>query len=279
MQRTTAKLSVFSIFITVLAACALRFFQLLALTDAQTGLVAQNGKSSVVLYIMLMLCFAGTLLYCKGLELKVRTFDFENNGKAVSVGAVLLALSFFADFIHQCYNTYSYLEGASYMEYRYLIPLILSALLALVSSFYFITFSKTANGANYDFRNFTLLHFAPLAWAFTRLCMIMTRLLNAVSDVETGVEFIFLAIFISFMFSFISAVDKKECAATGVFVFTAAALCEVAFVIVLPRVLMIVSGKLNDLFIPDFTAVSYIMLGVFSLILIRDINKRNLKEN
>lgn len=279
MQRTRAKLSVFGIIITVLASCALRFFQLLRFTDSDTGSVTGNTTGTLVLYGLLAVLFLLSLLYCKGLDINVKPFDFENNSKRISVGSALLSVSLFVDFIHRCYIAYTYFESNSYIEYRYIAVLALSGVFALLSCFYYSTFTLTANGSNYDFRNFTMLHFAPILWAFTRLCIIMIELVNVASAVETCVEFIFIVFCISFMFSFASAVDKLDHPASRVLCFTALMTGETAFVLALPRLMMITIGKASMLYNSGFTSVSYIMLGIFSLFLISDINKRNSKES
>ncbi len=281
MQRTRARLSVFLIIITVIAACALRFFQLFKLTDSDTGLVTGSSGTSLIIYSLLALTLGFAVIYAGFDDIKVKTFDFENKNKKILMASFLLMLGFFVDYIHQCYNCCIYFDSVSYVEYTYVIPLIISGLLALMSSFYIFTFMLTVKSSGYDFRNFTVLHFLPLAWGFSRLCVIMTKIVYALSGIESIIELGTLIFSMCFWLNFISAVDKQNFAAAKTFVFSSIMLMAFSTVLVVPRALMIITGNASLLYEKDFTSTAYIMSGIFACVLTLDINKRNnaIKEN
>lgn len=278
MQRARTKLPVLFIALTVVGSCALRFFQLLKFTDHSTGLVDEKNELSLVVYGLLGLSLVFALLYGKTVKDRHCVFNIEKSGKAVYISALVLAVSFFADFIHQCFNCYSYIESVSYVEYTYVIPLIISAVLGLISSFYFIVFYLSSKGTNYDFRNFTVFHFAPSAWAFTRLCVIMSKLVDPLDGIETCMEFVVLVLTICFMFSFVSAVDKKDAGVTCFFTFSCVSLFSFGFVLTVPRILMLISGNIKHLANSDFSVSTYLMLGILAFAVIKDISKKNTKE-
>lgn len=278
MQRARTKLPVLFIALTVIGSCALRFFQLLKFTDSSTGLVENKSELSFAVYGLMGLSLIFSLLYGKTVKDRHSIFNIENSGKTVYVSALVLAVAFFADFIHQCYNCYSYIESVSYVEYTYVIPLIISSVLAVISSFYFIVFYLSSKNTNYDFRNFTVFHFAPPAWAFTRLCVIMSKLVDPLDGIETCIEFLVLVLAICFMFSFVSTVDKKDAQVTCFFTFSCVSLFSFGAVLAVPRILMLISGNVKLLSKSDFSVSTYLMLGVLAFAVIRDISKKNTKE-
>lgn len=276
MQRT--RLPVVLIILTVAASCALRFFQLLRLTDTSTGLVDSSSPTSAGIYICLALCLAFSFWYGVITKKKQAVFDIENSGKSVGFLTLLMAVFFFADFIHQCYNCYSYVESVSYIEYTYVVPLVISSVFAVISCFYFLIFYLSSRGTNYDFRNFTVFHFAPAIWAFARLCVIMSKLVDPIGGIETCLEFLVLILAICFNFCFLSGLDKKKAQVTSLFSFSAVSLSSFCIVLTVPRILMIISGNIKLLVKPDFSTITYLVLGLFALAVIRDISKKNTKE-
>lgn len=278
MQRARTKLPVIFIVLTVAVSCALRFFQLLRLTDSSTGMVESSSSTSIALYACLTLCLAFSFWYGILYKKRQTVFNIENSGKSVGFLTLLMAIFFFADFIHQCYNCYSYVESVTYVEYTYVIPLVVSAVFAVISCFYFLVFFLSSRGANYDFRNFTVFHFAPAVWAFARLCVIMSKLVDPLDGIETCMEFAVLILAICFNFCFLSAVDKKNARVTCLFSFSAVSLSSFCTVLTVPRILMIISGNIKLLAKPDFSTITYLVLGLFALAVIRDISKKNTKE-
>lgn len=270
MQRTRAKIPVLFMIITATGACALHFLQLYRQSDD-----TKNEIYSYLVYLLILAGFAFSALYASFKKDLAKTFDLENGKRSIFWSSAVLALSFFYDFIHQGYNCYSYIISTSYVDYTYVIPLGITGLFALISCFYFLALAMTAKNTNYDFRNFTLMHFAPVIWAFTKLFGIMLQIVDIRVNVEVCCEFILLCVILCFLFSMISGIDKCEASATRVFVFSSLMLAFMASIVTVPRIAMIVIGKAGETEPAVFSSVTYIMLGIFSLTLLFDVNKRS----
>ncbi|MGN1203071.1 MAG: hypothetical protein ACI4RF_07220 [Eubacterium sp.] len=278
MQKTRAKLPVLLMIITVIAACILHFFQLYRQSDGSAEELQNNNFSSYFIYLLIFLGIIFAAVYSVLKKNTAKIFDFENGSNSIFLPSVILALTFFYDFIHQGYNCYSYISSVAYVEYAYIIPLGISGAFALISCFYFFTLAMTAKSLGYDFRNFTLLHFAPVIWAFTKLCGIMVQIVDIKLNVEICCEFILLCVILVFLFSIISAIDRKDEPVGRVFVFSSSMLSFMSCIVGIPRIAIIVSEKESTIGQVTFSAVTYIMLGVFSLALLYDINKRSNKK-
>lgn len=278
MQKIKAKIPVLCIALTVIAACVLHLFQFFAEAGEATIPLVQHDN---IFYIIYALIFLGALfcgLYSLSKKDMAKTFDFENRKNGLFLPSAFLALSFFFDFIHQGYNCYDYVKSVSFIEYTYLIPLGASGLFALVSSFYFITFSLTVKNSNYDFRNFTFLHFSPVIWAFSKLFGIMIKIVDIKENIELCCEFILLCMALYFMFSMISAVDKKDAPASKSLVFSSLMLAFMTFLVGVPRMIVLILGKGELIDSVTFSSVTYVMLGVFALALLLDVTKRSRAE-
>lgn len=274
MQKTRANIPVYLMIIPVIASCVLRFFQLLDFTDKKTGNVIGGGQMSLAVYILLAAAIILDFICVKKKSEFVPLLDFEKGGKAEYAVSAFLAIAYFADFVHQAYNCYSYVSKMSYIEYAYLIPMAISGILALLSCFYFVCFAMTAGGSNYDFRNFTLFHFIPVIWCFSKLIMMMLKIIDVKQNVEGVLEFLLMVFMIMFFFCYISMVDNKG-KISRVFVFFSNAVLIIAAVLVLPRYAIMISGNFGVLSPVDYTGVTYLAAGIFAVTL----SKKALKTN
>lgn len=275
MQKTKAKLPVFLILLTVTAVCVLRFFQLIRDTDTQTGFINNHGNVSFVIYALEFLTILFAALYAKNKNGLTYAFEEDNTSKPLFLSSVLLSVAMFADFIHQCYNCYDYIQSVSFIEYTYLIPLALSGLFALLSCFYFSMFAVCLRRTNYDFRNFIWFHLMPVFWAFTKLFRIMVKILDIRIGVENCLEFLLIIFIFCFLFSFLSAVDNKYKDTSKFLVFSSVMLASVSAVLVIPRYIVLLCGKSSLLNETAYTTVTYSMFGLFALIFLCDILKRS----
>lgn len=268
----------FSLLIVVtIALCGsfIRFLQLLKYTDKQTNLINSNYYLSFVVYGLIFAGIVFCIVYAYIENEKTRKIRLiGNNGVYVSL--ICLCGAYFFDFIHQCCNCYDYLNSTSLIEYHYLIPLGVSGLFALLSCFYFFVVSLTVRETNYDFRNFTLFHFVPIIWAFSRLIIIMVKIIDVRTGIESVCEFMFLAAFLCFSFSAVSAIDKNRNDAGRFFNFSAAALFLFSVILALPRLLVIIAGKYFLLYHETFSSITYLVIGIFALIII--VNSRSEKK-
>lgn len=274
MQKTRAKIPVYLMIIPVIASCVLHFFQLLDFTDKKTGNIIGGGQMSLAVYILLAAAVFFDFVYVKNKTSFVPLLDFEKGSKTEYAASAFLAVAYFADFVHQAYNCYNYISAVSYVEYAYLIPMAVSGVLALLNCFYFVCFAMTAGGSNYDFRNFTMFHFMPAVWCFSKLIMMMLKIIDVKQNVSGVLEFLLMVFMIMFFFCYISMVDNKG-AISRMFVFFANAVLIMAAVLVLPRYAIIVSGNLGVLSPVDYTGVTYLAVGIFAVTL----SVKSLKKN
>lgn len=266
MQKTRAKIPVYFMIIPVIASCVLRFFQLLHFTDKKTGNVSDGAHMTIVVYALLAAAVIFDFIYAKGKNEFLPLLDFEKDSKKEYIASAFLAFSYFADFVQQVYNCYNYISRVSYIEYAYLIPMAVSGVLALLCCFYFVCFAMTAGGSNYDFRNFTLFHFLPVIWCFSKLIMMMLKIIDVQQNVEGVLEFLLMAFMVVFFFCYISMVDNKG-AVSRAFVFFANAVLIMAAALVLPRYAVIISGNLKVLSPVDYTGLTYLAAGLFAVTL------------
>lgn len=266
MQKTRAKTPVYFMIIPVVASCVLRFFQLLDFTDKKTGNVIGAAHMSFSVYILLAAAMIFDFVYVKKKTSFAPLLDFENKSRSEYTVSAFLSFAYFADFLHQAYNCYHYISRVSYIEYAYLIPLAVSGVLALFCCFYFVSFAMTAGGSNYDFRNFTVFHFMPVIWCFSKLIMMMLKIIDIKQNIEGVLEFLLMVFMIMFFFCYISMVDNKG-AISSMFVFFSNAVLIMGTVLVLPKYAIIVSGNYGILSPVDYTGLTYLAVGIFAVTL------------
>lgn len=266
MQKIRAKVMVYLISLPVAVSCILRFFLLLNHTDKKTGLLTDGNNLSLIIYALAFLIIVLAALYSYKKTHLGTLFDLDKGERGEYLSASFLAAAFFADFIYQGYNCYDYFSRVSYIDYAYFIPLALSGLLSLVCCFYFICVGLTANGSNYDFRNFRILHFMPVLWGFVKLLLIMFKIIDIRLDVESTLEFLMIAVMIMFFFCYISMLDNKG-RASRLFVFFAVVSFSLSLILALPRLVIIAIGKYDVLSHIDYFSLSYIAAGVFAVTL------------
>ena len=201
-------------------------------------------------------------------------FDDEHRSKSDYYAAILVSASFFYDFVHQIYNCYGYISKTSYVEYTYIVPLALSGVFALLCCFYFGTVSLSLTGSNFDFKNFTLIHFVTIMWCFLKLLLIMQKLVDFKLDVDCLLEFLTLISLTVFFFCFISSIDKQGEIRKGFILFSILSLIF-SFTLAAPRLLMIIIGKGNLLSNVDYSLITYIVIGAYA----RSLSNKALKRN
>lgn len=273
MKNAGAKFSMLIILISSVLACLFRFSQLLNYTDAGTGLVNEKSNMSYGVYALLLLSVTASAVYSLTKRNMPDVFS-DGVNKKMSAVSVFLAVSFFIDFVHQCFNCFEETQSTAYVEYNYIIPMGLSGAFALLCSFYFFVFAKTMLSHNCDFKNFTFIQFSPVMWAFAKMIVIMSRIVDVKEGVETACEFLFLISAIVFFFCFISAADAKRKGATKLLVFSACAAAVTGAVASAPRIMMLLSGNADKLHGALFTGLVYAAVGIFAAALLYDINKR-----
>lgn len=258
--------SFLAVIITAIAACFLRFFQLIRFTDSQTGLVIGDNALTYIIYGVLSLSVIFAVVYSLLARRCVRKMNFIGN-KSVYASLVILCITYFFDFVHQVYNCLNYVQSTDnqpYIEYNYLLPIAFQALFALLTCFYLIICAKSVRGTMIDFKEFKLFHLVPLAWGFCRLLVIMTEIFD-VESVESFLEFVFVVFYCGFTLCCASSVDDENKLIKPSFSFFALGLFACSFSFSLARILMIISGEYEKLNQVSFSSITYLFIGFFAL--------------
>lgn len=280
MQKTRASLPVIIILPMVIAACALRFFQLLRQTDKSTGqIVAESSTVTVLVYIFIAALFFVSLAIGLRERSLAGAFDFEKESKTIRATSMLLSIGLFYDFVHQCYNCYHYLNNVSYVQYSYLLPLGISGIFALVSAGYFIAVSMSAGKTGVDFMSFKLFHFSPFIWAFAKLFSVLSSLFDFMKNVESCCEFIALGSVLGFFLCFVKAIDERNKSAGRSFLIFGLFSFAVCSVVSVPRIAMMIFVGFDSVSEVIFSAVTYLFLGIFILSLCVDLISRSKKQD
>ncbi|MCC8073020.1 MAG: hypothetical protein LIO62_02715 [Clostridiales bacterium] len=268
MRKIVAKIPIILLFLSVAAASFLHFF-----LYSDSFVNDDGGNATIYVIVLIVISAVLCAIASPGKDSLPTLFDFASK-KQITAVMYLLSISFFVDFLHQGYNCYKYLEQHTYTEYNYLICVAASGVFALFCCFYFIVFSKTVTGSNYDVRNFTALHLSPVIWALLQLFVIMIKIVDINTDYEIFYQFIFLCVFLCFALSLARAVGNKTGKLSRMFCFSAMLNTAMSVIIVLPRWAAFINSGGKAEFTMDYSGVTYFMLGVFSFVLLRDINKR-----
>lgn len=259
--------SFLSVILTSIAACFIRFGQLIKYTDIKTGLVTQNRRLTYALYLLVLLGVIISALYSFKAKKLNRQINFIGN-KSIYVSLLLLCGTYFFDFVHQGYNCYLYLLEAkeqNYTEFNYLIPLALVCLFAILSCYYFAVCAKSVKGTFTDFRKFRFFHLAPLLWGFFRMLAIMTDVFD-IESVESFMEFLFIMFYCGFALCCASIVEDKKHRIKPIHSFFALSLFAISISLSLPRLLMLFAGKYEMLSSVSFSAITYLAVGIFAVL-------------
>ncbi len=248
------------------AACFIRFCQLIKYTDIKTGLVTENRMLTYSLFICILFC----VLICAFYSYKAKELDRQINfigNKSIYVSLLFLCGTYFFDFVHQCYNCYQYIlqsKEQNYTEYNYLISLILVCVFAIFSCYYFGVCAKSVRGTFVDFTKFRFFHLTPFFWGFFKMLMIITDVFD-IESVESFLEFLFVMFYCGFALCCASAVEDKKHMIKPAYGFFALSLFLVSISISAPRLLMVIAGKYSMLSVASFSSITYLATGVFAL--------------
>lgn len=252
--------------------CMIRLIQLLKFTDIDTGLITGAHSLSYIVYAL-----AGLAMIC-GVIYSFLNKDGKipelSNSKRHSMLFLILSISFFWDFLHQCLNTVRYLDSTLIVEYNYTFAVIALGICALICSVYFYMISLTAKGTYYDYRKFNLLHFCVILWGFMKLLILMLNISDIVYGSEYFCEFIFCIMVIISSFCYISILDKKQDNPSKLLTFSALGAISMSIIIALPRLLAHVANKQSLIHKSDFSVLTYLMLAITMLILVIDTAKK-----
>ena len=257
--------------------CFLRLFQLLKYTDRQTGFV---NSAEYITYIIYALLFAG-VIFCIFFSVRIKKRRVQiglADNKSIYVSSVLLSGTYFFDFLHQCFNCYKCFEDNGATRLSHIIFYLLTAACAVLCCFYFSAVSMTAKRMNFDFTRLAVFNFLPIIWAFLKLVLILNEILDIKRSVQSVCEFLFLIAFICFDFCFIAAAEKKNFELTGAMCFFSMTAFMTCVTLSVPRIIALLIGKGDMIDKVGYTAVTYLMAGIFALVLVTANKNDNIEK-
>ncbi|MBR2134461.1 MAG: hypothetical protein IJ851_07120 [Eubacterium sp.] len=269
MPKTKPGIPLLAICLTVAAGCVFQF----------AGLLMRSADSSAseifayLTYFFIALNLISSYVYAIKCRKLVRAVVTDSKSNNLIFATALICAGLLYDFVHQCYNCYSYFENAGYIDYSYIVPVALSGVFALISCAYYIAFYLCVKGTGVDYRNFTAFHFAPLLWAFFKTANLVTQLFDIKSGAQEICHFILLVSLLPFFLCFAAASDKKERGASNSFIMSALFCASMCFIVSAPRLAMFVLGGGNNLEKVTFSSPTYFLLGLFIVAVLRENRK------
>gem|GEM_PF-2258097 len=273
MNQRIKTVPVLLIFAAAFCAGGLYFYQLLRLCNSHTGMLE---KGFTTIYVLYALIFAVILLSVRYAFKRKRTQEsvyLKETSLPVSYACALASAGLLYDFVHQCFNCYRYFDNKGYIDYAYIIPTVLSGIFALLCASFFIALFLTARGTGVDFRRILFLSFAPVVWCAMRIFTKMNNMFDFVKGVEPLLE---LALLISLLIYFAVFISESESSnpASVSFIFQSLITAFLAFLVSVPRLLVMLLAGYKTLYPVDFSCSAYLFIGVFIITLLYDNRKR-----
>lgn len=263
MRKVLSRL--YFVIIALLAVCGAfaRLFQLIKYTNSATGLIVSDYSFSYVIYGLYLAAFALSVMYAASQK------RFDNSlvimgRKKLNVIIMLLAVMFFYDFLHQCYNLYFYITEHDCADWNYAVILGICALSALLCCSYMAMVSRYVSGCHCDLKKLGLFNFVPIIWAFLRLIIIMMKMVDFKEDAGSFCEFLFITFAVCFFFSLIYIFDRQDKKVSFVFYVFALMSFFSSFVTALPELVAAVIGKWSFIYKSQFSSLTYLFIGIFS---------------
>ena len=247
----------FFIYVTVagiITAIPLRVYQLLCITEPETGFYTEKNVTVIIMYALLALCFVLPLAYSLVNKKNVTFSDRSGIRKFEGVAAFLFAAALIADAVSS-YKAFTTLYGGfvmtremptlfSYLNKSGALARLTEAVFALLSAMYFAILGMYDIKDRKGIAKLKLLALSPLVWCIAR---IIHRFMRKISYMKVGdlfFELLMLAVFSLFMLPLaqkLADVDgagkEWKIAAYGV---PTVVLCLICF---LPRLIVAVIGK------------------------------------
>lgn len=249
-------------FVFSFSAAAVRCGQLLLYTDSDTGMIVYGAENTILqFYILTVISVAllGAFVLLSRKELE-GPFEIQSNG-TLSLFSFLAAAGMFYDFVHQCLNCYFYIADNSYVAANRLLPMILTAVFALLSSVYFIFSGISFKNTRYDFRRLWFFRITPVLWAVVNFFVLLTDYSDNIHALETLLKyaaFLFALLFFLFFAIFVDG-EKGKC---GVTVFFGFLYAGISFSLSFGRILCFILG--NEINAEDFSSPAFLFTGLFA---------------
>lgn len=265
--------TVFALFgASVLCAAALRCVQLFSQTDTKTGFVIKEAYLSAgAVYILCIVAAAVCGIFFHKKLAAVDPFS-KNKSKPLFYICILTGAAMFYDFVHQCVNCYDYASRTAHFELNRFAPMLITGVTAILCTFYFIIMGISFLTDKYDFRRFVRFHLVLAIRFIAELLTYLTRYDDGFLAVENNLRCAVLIFGILFSIALIRNIDGSP-AAPRALCFAGLSYAALSFILAVPRgIALICQAELNKV---DFSAVSYLFIGLFAVALTAEALKKD----
>lgn len=237
--------------------------------------VGSNSALTATFYLLLLMGALSIAFSCKKNDRYTNAFDFDNR-LGLNVFSFLAGVGFFVDFISSALGIY-YSAKEPHIALTSFVPLCLSCVLAILSSFYFILMSLSFGGSNYDFRKLRVFHFVPLFWTASKLLGVLDKAIDITDDNTNALKYLALILALGLFYLLATEIDNTD----GAKRITVIALREFSFVGVLyfvSEMQMVVASHFSRSFDEVMLSICILMLSIFIYFFERNIIAHSKQE-
>lgn len=163
---------------------------------------------AVLTYVLIAVSFVYNYVDLKKRDAFAPAFEFDNAYK-LDVFSYLVALGFFVEFISNVATLVKLFLNDNGLVISYIVPLIMCALFALLSSFYFVMVGLSFGTKDYDFRSFKLYHIVLLLWAVFKLMTLFGQVIRITYDVNAVLRYLSIMVLAFFFYYFVAEVENN----------------------------------------------------------------------
>ncbi len=164
---------------------------------------------AVLTYLFISISFIYNYVDLKKRGSFGRAFNFDNAYK-LDVFSYLVAFGFFVEFISNVATLVKLFLDKNGLIISYLVPIVMCALFALLSSFYFVMVGLSFGTRNYDFRSFKLYHIVILLWAIFKLMTLFGQVIRITYDINAVLRYLSIMVLSFFFYYFVAEVESED---------------------------------------------------------------------
>lgn len=261
----------------ILIAVPLRVYQYIKLINPDTGFYDKKDLTVFVVYAVLALGIALPIVFSYIHHKSIPVIDISKNAKPYSVVSLVMALGalvdtfgLFGSFMNLVNDAPKYLSLSDLFEYISAqggTLILIQAVFAMISSFYFVVSALTVINKDAKKLQFRILALAPVIWCVFRLLFRFKRTIAFVNVSDLLIEL--FAIVFAMVFFLALAQIKAKIDADNIFwkLFAyglpAAMLSVICFV---PKFILVITGKselINPMHEINFSDITFAVYAMY----------------
>ncbi len=266
----------FSTLAALLIAVPLRVYQYLKIINPETGFYDKTDFSVFVVYAVLtvamVICIAFSYIKHKSLQPvniavnSKKPYTYLIFSLIMAVGIAVDSLSVLADYLSLLTKNTSYISTSDYVASQGGAIMLIQSVFGLISAIYFIISGITSVNKNTVLK-LKFLAVSPVIWCIFRLLFRFKRTISFVNVSDLLLE-MFAIVFAMVFFLALAQVNSKIDAQTVFWKLFAYGFPAVMFSLVcfLPRIILVLTDsadKLNELYLPSFSDLTFAVYTTF----------------